>query len=328
MPLVFFVLLCLFGASALDADVVTIDFPVKSAPSKVSSLLSEAPRQVSTPDGMGYAEVSLPGVQDDRNLLISVVFIDNEERGLAVYWINGVTGQQTGISSDLSEGVSGINQRTLLMPWEATCLPGKLIIQGDQSKLLRLKLDWATSRKIYASTEQKPVAVMGDDRLLQSTEITGEKPLAPPDLWLGGTFEASLQETPESLSENVEFLATLNQQPEQCVLSAKLLGLPLSKSVEVWVNGVRVGQLQPIVPPLSDVGYLQDESGKTIYAGWRKGAIYIPTELFMTGDNSILFVSPGGDTFIRDATLQLKRLPESLVESGEELISHESITVP
>ncbi len=317
------VLLVVFSSAALADDVLTVDLPLSSPLASLPARLAATPRQVATPDGNGYAEFSLLPIQDERDLLVTVVFKEDGEKGPSLFWINEASAQQVGLSEDLADGVKGVNQRTILVPREASTQQGKLIVHGDQSKILRVRLDWVPLRQIFAAADQRPVAFLLSDRFLQDTELTGSKTLSPPDIWFGKILEASLQEEPESLAENVEFVVPLDQPVAQAIFTVKVLGLPLEGTAKIWVNGTQAGQLQPAIPSLSDPGYLKGESGRVLYAGWRSGALYIPASLLKTGDNSIVIAAPGGETFLRDAALQLRAEGEEQIPPPDEIVANE-----
>lgn len=307
-------------SSALAENTLTIDFPIKSEVSVPSSRISVPPKQVSTPDGRGYVEFDLQSLPDDEELLVTIVFKENGQEGLSLFWHDHASGRQVIIASDLSDGVTGPNQRTIQIPREVSSTRGKLIIQGNQAQIMRVRLDWVVLRKVYAATDQRPVSFIMSDRFLQSTELTGEKALSPPDMWVGQVFEASLQDGVEPLSENLEFATLIEESVRQALLTLKILGLPLDKAVEVWVNGTKAGQLQPAIPSLADPGYFADASGKAFYAGWRHSALFIPAGLLKAGENSIIIVSPQGDVFVRDASLQLRSAKPAASVSEAEIV--------
>jgi len=287
-------------------DMLVVDFPIRAPVGAVPERLEGPPRQVVAPDGTGYAEFSLLPIREDFDLLVTVIFREDQEKGPSLFWIGDTPSRQVNLSDDLAEGVRGYNQRSVMIPKEVSSMAGKLIVHGDQPKILRVRLDWAPARKVYATTDQRPVTFIMSDRLLQNTDLTGQRPLGLPDIWFGRILEASLQEEPESLSENLEFVVPIEQPVAQGLFSAKFLGLPLDQAVEVWINGTKIGNLQPFLPALSDPGYLSDESGNPVYAGWRTGALHMAPDLLKAGENSIVIVAPDGEVFLRDAVLQLR----------------------
>lgn len=300
------ILLLACGGLVQAEDTLVVDFPIQAPVGAVPERLEGPPRQVVAPDGNGYAEFSLLPIREDFDLLVTVIFREDQEKGPSLFWIGDTPSRQVSLSDDLAEGVRGYNQRSVMIPKEVSSMAGKLIAHGDQSKILRVRLDWAPARKVYATTDQRPVTVIMSDRFLQNTDLTGQRTLSPPDIWFGRILEASLQEEPESLAENLEFAIQIEQPVAQGLFSAKFLGLPLDQEVEVWINGTQAGNLQPLLPALSDPGYLNDESGNPVYAGWRTGSLHIAPDLLLAGENSIVIVTPGQEVFLRDAVLQLR----------------------
>lgn len=307
---IFGVSFCLLGWAGAE-DSVTLDLPIKAAPGSLPAQFGEVPRQVATPDGQGYTEISLLPDANNQDLLVTVVFDENGGGGPSLSWMSA-TGQ-TMLSSDLSEGVTGPNQRTVRVPGEVSSQPGRLIVFGDQGKIHRVRLDWAAQRQVLAAADQRPVSFIVSDRLVQNTELTGRRTLSPPDAWLGKVFEAFLQEDTVKLDEPVGFGLNLADEAGGAVLTVKILGLPLNESLEVWVNDHKAGQLLPPVPALTDAGYVTDRGGKAAYAGWRMGTLFLPGGLLRRGENAITLIPPGGEIYIRDAALQLRE-PEKLAE--------------
>ena len=106
------------------------------------------------------------------------------------------------------------------------------------------------------------------------------------------------------LSENIERVVPLKAAPGPTRLRAKFLGLPLGRSVRVWVNGRVVGRIQPSVPSLTDPGYVR--RGKRVtYAGWREGALALDADALQPGENTILFESPGKGAYLSGAALEI-----------------------
>ncbi len=321
-------ILLLWGVTGLSsgqgADILTVDFPISSLVEVSDDRLSAVPQQLINPDGSGYAQFPLLPLPEDRDLLVTVIFKeDGFSKGPALLWISTDKQTQATLSEDLAEGVQGTNQRTVQVSRDLLQNAGKLVLQGDQSKILRVRMDWVVLRSVYAATEQRPVSFILHDRFLQSTELTGEKTLSPPDIWVGKVLEASLQEGPESLAENLEFVVPLEEEVAQAIFTVKIMGLPLNDAVEIWINGTHAGYLQPAIPSLSDVGYIKDEAGKITYAGWRTAALHIPADLIKLGDNSIVVVAPPeSQTFLRDASLQLRPAQEPTFVPDDEIVTN------
>lgn len=290
--------------SLISAETVVLDFPL-SEESPASGQLTAPPRQLARFDGEGYAEVYLAPVPEGERLAVTVIFEDTPEESPALFWVDAVSSQRTTLTTDLSDGVSGLNQRTVLVPKEATTNEGRLVISGNQSRIKRLRLDWAAANEVLLASDQGALRLISGGRAFQEAELSGDRVLSPPDAWFGEVLEASLQEEPVELREGVEFVVPLPQEVDQALLRARFLGLPLRDSVEVWINGENAGAFHPVVPGLSDPGYLE-KNGTTEYSGWRDASILIPSGMLSEGENSIVFHSPDSTAYVRDASLQLK----------------------
>lgn len=286
------------------AESITLDLPIKT-PLKLPARLAEAPQQVTSPDGTGYTQFSMRPAAEGEQLFVTIIFKEDGKNGLAIFWM-GEGSQQTTLSENLADGVTGFNQRTLAIPAALASEAGKLVISGDQSKILRIRLDWVPASTVYVAADQSPVSFVAGDRLQAPTDLTGIPQAGLPDTWLGTVLDASLQEGVEEVQGSVGFAVPLDSKVSQVLFRVKLLGLPLDQSVSVWINGQPAGNLQPIVPPLSDAGYLADSQGEVTYAGWRNGALLLPASQLKSGENTIQIESKSTGVFIRDAALQLR----------------------
>lgn len=287
------------------AEALTVNFPIET-PTVLPERLSAPPRQVATPDGVGYAEFFLQPNTGDDELFVTVLFQEDGSTGPGLFWAGEGVGAQTTLSEDLGEKVTGYNRRTVRVPKALSVQAGRLILTGDQSKIRRVRLDWASPGQTYAAADQKPVSLLLADRFFSPADLEGGSALSPPDAWFGKVLEASLQEEPAALESNLEFVVTLGQKAGQALLATKFLGLPFDSAPVAWVNGTRVGPLQVTVPPLTDAGYLPEESGAVEYAGWRAATLLIPTSLLKEGENSILIETSADGVFLRETTLQLR----------------------
>lgn len=296
--------LALWPLARLSADeTVTLDFPLDSSKIR-SSQLTFPPRQLVRADGIGYTEIYLASAPGGESLLVTVVFEESLEDNPALFWADDAGAQKT-LSSNLSEGVIGLNQRSVLVPAEMVASAGRLVISGNQKGIRRVQLEWVSAKMTLISSEQPLPAYVNGDRILQAEEVTGEKLLAPPDAWIGNVLEASLQEEPVVLDEGTEMVMSLDQLPEQVMLRVRVLNLPLTDGLGIEINGSSAGNLYAEVPSLSDPGYILDEEG-TRYAGWRQGSLLIPVSMLQKGENSIVLKAPGTGVYVRDATLQFK----------------------
>jgi hypothetical protein len=303
--LVLAVSLCLLFPAARADDFVTIDFPVKGE-TLVAEGLSAPPRQVATPDGLGYAEVLLRPVRKTNHVFLTFIFEEDGGKGPAVFWSGDASGRQVTITSNLAEGVVGLNRRTIELPDEIAHEAGHLYVMGRQDRLLRLRIDWCDpSQSFVASDQERPELVMGGAVKLDR-DLTGQTPMTPPDAWFGRVLDAALQDGVADLSQNTELVVPLKGMAGEARLRAKFLGLPLGKSVRVWINGKPAGRIQPALPSLTDPGYLRHVGKHASYAGWREGAIYVEPGSLKEGDNSIVFESPGKGVYLSGAAMEIE----------------------
>ncbi len=268
-----------------------------------------APRQVTSPDGQGYAEFLLLPGREDEQLFVTVIFMEDGTEGPALFWTGDVSEEQVTISAGLAEGVSGLNRRTVRLPEQAVREAGRIYLSGDQRQILRVRLDWVAPTGVFVASDEQRPDLMAGGRVMFDQEMTGGEQLSPPDAWFGDVLDASLLEGVASLAGNVEFVVPLTGPGEQALLEAKFLGIAPGASVKVWVNGKLAGRLQPVVPALTDPGYIRLRSGRMAYAGWREGAILLEDGLLVEGDNSIVIETAKKRSFIRDAALQLRVAP-------------------
>lgn len=297
------------------AGTLTVDLPIRG-PLVYPEGLMAAPRQVTSPDGQGYAEFLLLPAARGEALFVTIIFEEDGTEGPAMFWIGDVSGEQVTLSTGLAEGVLGLNRRTVRLPTEVLGEAGRIYLSGDQRKILRVRLDWVAPTGVFVATdEQRPDLVAGG-RILFDQEMTGGEALAPPDSWFGDVLDAALLEGVASLDGNVEFAVPLTAPGEQALLRAKFLGLAPGASVKVWVNGELAGRLQPVVPSLTDAGYVRLRSGRVAYAGWREGSIVLADGLLREGENSIVIETAKKRSFIRDAALQLRVAPVAPAEAS------------
>ncbi len=298
-------LLCVLCTAARGDDFVAINFPV-SGQKFTAEGLSAPPRQVATPDGLGYAEVLLRPVRRSNRVFLTFVFEEDGGKGLAVFWSGDASGKQVTLTGNLAEGVVGMNRRTIELPDEITKEAGHLYIMGRQDRLLRLRIDWCEpSQSFVAADQERPELVMGGAVKLDR-DLTGQTPMTPPDAWFGPVLDASLQDGVVDLSQNTELVVPLKGVAGEARLRAKFLGLPLGKSVRVWINGKSAGRIQPALPSLTDPGYVHRAGKRASYAGWREGAILVESGALKDGDNSIVFESPGKGVYLSGAAMEIQ----------------------
>jgi hypothetical protein len=130
--------------------------------------------------------------------------------------------------------------------------------------------------------------------------------MTPPDAWFGRVLDASLQDGVADISQNTELVVPLKGAVGEARLRAKFLGLPLGKSVRVWINGKPAGRIQPALPSLTDPGYMRRGGKRANYAGWREGAIFVEPGSLKEGENSIVFESPGKGVYLSGAAMEIQ----------------------
>lgn len=305
------------AALALRADeFATIDFPISGRKITASGLPSP-PRQVAKPDGFGYAEVLLRPVRRDSRVFLTFIFREEAGvRGPAVFWNGDASGERVTISENLGEGVVGLNRRTILLPPAVSNEPGRLYIIGRQDLLLRLRIDWCDPKAtLVAADQEQPALFLGGTTLLDR-DVTGQAAMTPPDVWFGRVLDASLQDGVAELSENTELVVPLKGLAGTARLRARLLGLPLGKGVRVWVNGKLAGRLTPVVPSLTDPGYIRRDK-RTAYAGWREGSLLLEAGRLKDGENSIIFEAPGGSVYLSGAALEIESADDGNLPPAE-----------
>lgn len=292
---------------------MTIDFPV-TGETLTAEGLSAPPRQVAAPDGLGYAEVWLRPVRKTNHIFLTFIFKEDGGKGPAVFWSGDVSGKQVTLTENLAEGVVGLNRRTIELPDEIAHEAGHLYIMGRQDLLLRLRIDWCDPLQSFVAADQeRPELVMGGAMKLDR-DLTGQAQMTPPDAWFGRVLDASLQDGVADISQNTELVVPLKGVVGEARLRAKFLGLPLGKSVRVWINGKLAGRLQPALPSLTDPGYVRHGGKRANYAGWREGAIFVESGMLKDGGNSILFESPGKGVYLSGAALEIQA---SAVETAD-----------
>ncbi|MDD5200370.1 MAG: hypothetical protein PHC88_11280 [Terrimicrobiaceae bacterium] len=309
------VALCLGGAVARADEFVTVDFPMQGR-KIVAPGLSATPRQVVTPDGVGYTEVLLRPVRKDYRVFLTFVFNEDGGKGPAVFWSGDATGSQVTISENIAEGVVGLNRRTVALPAEVANEAGHLYIMGRLDRLLRLRIDWCEPSTVLVAADQERPSFISGGAVWLDRETTGQPAMTPPDVWFGPVLDAALQDGVADLSENIELVVPVNGATGRTRLRAKFLGLPLGKSVRVWVNGRLAGRMQPTLPGLTDPGYVR-RGRRTTYAGWREGALFLEAGALKDGKNSILFESPGKSVYLSGAAMEIEAAAADASSEGK-----------
>jgi len=301
--------LCLAGSTVFAQEFVTINFPFKGE-ELFARGLAAPPRQVTTPDGVGYAELWLRPLHKSTRVFVTVVFEEDAAGGPALFWTGDSTGRQVTIAENLGEGVRGLNRRTIQLPDEIAGQAGRIFIMGRQDRVLRVRIDWTEPSTAFVASDQEPPSLIQGGAIKLDRELTGQQQMTPPDAWFGPVLDAALQDGVVELSDNTEMVVPLKGSVSEARLRAKFLGLPLGRSVRVWINGKFAGRMQPDLPSLTDPGYLRRNGKRTAYAGWREGALFIEPGTLRDGENSIVFESPGKGIYISGAAMEVESVPD------------------
>ncbi len=306
----------LLVAGVQAQESVTFDFPLKGETPAVMGL-SAPPRQVATPDGLGYVELPMRPARKGNEVFLTIVFDEADGKGPAVFWSGDSSGNQVTIAADLAEGVSGLNRRTIELPQEVVAEAGRIYVMGRQDRLLRLRIDWCEPMASFVAADQETPRFVQGGAVKLGRELTGEQAMTPPDVWFGRVLDAALQDGVVELGEDTELVAPLAGAVSEARLRAKFLGLPLGKSVRVWINGKLAGRMQPALPSLTDPGYVRRGGKRAVYAGWREGAVFIEPSLLRSGENSIVFESPGRGVYLSGAALEMQAVVSDMPEEAE-----------
>jgi hypothetical protein len=300
-------LLAMAPLAAVAQNHFTWDLPRDGQPVALPPWLATSPAP--NPEFPNNIELYFLPTGKSLDLFITVVFEEIPGTPLRVTWTGAVSDRKSLIIRDLSEGITGLNQRVVRIPRRLTRTAGRLTFDSSDRPLpiRRIRADWVEATAIYAAAEGA-ASVFQDagGRLYSALELTGERLLSPPDAWVGKALEASLHERPESLDGNLELVIPLDAVPEAVRLRAEFAGIPLNDPPAIWINGAYMGRVPVNAPDLNDTGYLRGADGSPEYAGWRSASIFIPTRLLKAGDNTVLIQPPRTGTWIRNTTLQFR----------------------
>ncbi len=305
-------LFCLCGvARGSDASIFTADLPF-DATLKLPVWMHGPP--VSAPgDGprLAFRLSPPPG----RDLLLNVVFDEAKGGGLRVEWLRDGQSTPEIVADNLGEGLGVPNQRHLLISAARLGGNGTLLLQGGMNlNVKRVKFEWVSERTMLASaTRYVPVVVTASRLTLAEADVDGGPRPMLQDEWRDRIVRAALTENAELISPSIELVAALEQAPTAARLEASIAGAYLDQEVWVVVNEHEIGPLAIEVPTLEDPGHLQDEPGQeTVFAGWRRASVWVPSALLLPGENSLLLElrSPvnadyRNRAYVREAVLEL-----------------------
>ena len=302
------------AAHAADDAVFTADLPFDAA-QPLPSWMHGPP--VSAP-GQGARVAFRLSPPTGKDLLVHFVFDETEAGGLRVEWLRDGSSTPELLAENLGESLGVPNQRPLLISASRMGGNGSLLLQGGANlNVNRVKFEWVSERTMLASaTRYVPVVVTASRLTLAEADVDGGPRPALQDEWRDRVVRAALTEGAELLTSSLELLAELEQAPIQARLEASFAGVYLDQEVWLVVNGQEIGPLNVDVPTLEDPGHLGVAGRETIFAGWRKASVHIPSEMMLPGENSLLLElrSPLNSeyrnrTFVRDAVLELSYPP-------------------
>lgn len=250
-----------------------------------------------------------------RDLLLHLVFDEAENSGLRVEWQrDGETSSEV-VAENLGESLGVANKRPLLLSAARLGGTGMLILQstGLKQNVKRVRFEWVAERTMLAAaTRYVPVVVSASRLALAEVDVDVKKRPPLVDEWTDRVIRAVMADGPEPVAPSVQVSVPLEKTPKLARVEASVAGAYLDQEVWVVVNNQEVGPLSIEVPTLYDPGYLVEPLRPQIFAGWRRGAVYVPAEVLLPGENMILFElrSPANSeyrnrVFVREAVLEL-----------------------
>jgi hypothetical protein len=286
------------------ADTFVFD-PTTSSRVEIPAWMSDRPVAVAK----DRAELSFPVTPgaEDNDLALTVVF--NEESGsyLSVFW-QPENGDRELLCDNLIENIGLPNQRTLLINRPTMGGPGKIILQSSTQFLnvIRVRIDWVRPGVVrLVDSVPNGALVMNGGKMFAPEEVDGSRLTAIADSWEGKILTTSITDSAERIENGVAFPVTVPAHLKRARMEVMVNGLPLSGSLQVWLNGKAVGTLSFEVPDLTDPGY--GEQNNDQFVGWRKGVLFLPPTRLVVGDNQFQFEGPAGTPIaIRDFLLQVQ----------------------
>ncbi len=233
-------LACAFVSTAWADGSLTIDFPIRKKDIAAEGI-SAPPRQVSSPSGDGYAEVLLRPVRKGDRIFLTFVFEEKDGKGPSVFWSGDVSGKQVTLAENLAEGRGGAEPPHIRAARRGRERGWPLYIMGRQDRLLRLRIDWLQASQTFVATDQERPALIPGGTPHLDRDLTGQAKMTPPDAWFGPVLDAALQDGVADFVGEYRARRAAEGRARPARLRAKFLGLPLGRSVRVWVNGRIVG---------------------------------------------------------------------------------------
>ena len=272
-------------------------------------------------EGSASVEIPLPTLTSEplvTRYALTVVFEDGGDGGPSVEW-RRKDGTLATISEGLGEALDdrtlGLNAQTVLLPQDLTTGGGSVIVTyfGRFKELSSVTLRPARESLIaLIGTRTDPALIDQSLRVMVSEELDGRRsaPLTG-DVRNGAVVEAELAADIEELEGEIEFIVPVSGKIDGVFLKSDLLGLDLESTVDVLLNESRAGvvNMQPFA--LDDPSVTTD-GGRLVAAGWRGGSLFLPSRLWMAGENRLVLKlkrsseDPGKPVFLRNTSLHLR----------------------
>ena len=265
---------------------------------------------------------------------VTVVFNDNGDGGPSLNWKKD--GELSAISYAMGEvgNAVGLNSRTVLLPQALTKDGGSLQIscEGSFDSLLSLAVRPARQDQTAVLGARRTAALIDDSfQVLDDREVSGSQrvPMAG-DVRAGTIVEAELSSAVEPLQSAIEFVTPVEGNVEGATIHLEALGLDLEAELQVSINSKSIGQISFPTFALDDPSLVTDWNGRLIFAGWRKGALFIPARHFTQGENSLSISlkrsegETGRDIFLRNTSLHLRFTPPAFTPLPEQKIENRS----
>jgi hypothetical protein len=232
-------------------------------------------------------DVARPSESLSGDVLLTVVFDDGSGGFLRVIRQDGDAAET--IAENLYEGTGLPDQRTLLLRNVGAQGATKIVFQasGAAQPLRRLVWEWPRPQAVAILGEAP--ALVRERSTLTAGEVSGQPLPAPRPMIDIDYTSMPLLNQPARVQGDASFAVALGNPPAHARLAAKILGLPLDRQLDCWVNGRRIGTLAAILPTLQDPAYLLPTGQDAALASWRRASLYLPASAWQPGENRIEF---------------------------------------
>lgn len=309
-----------FQSSALfAANSVVFDFPLQEQ--KVTIPWVSAPPVEWEEVGGRRIELPLKALQKKTRFVLTVVFEERPGTAIRVWWEPNTPANQVPIVANLAEGITGWNQKTLILPSELTDRGGVLVFEtAGAERVIQRVIAAVVEKGVLFTTENRAsdALISLEGGVYRESDLGVTPQQVPPDAWFGNMIEAYLQESSESMRRGVEFGVEIRPAAPLAVLRFEVNGR--GPAPEIWVNGKKLSGVSLEVPEFRSLGYVQPSAGSDfVYAGWRKGWVLLPKGILNLGENFFLFSSGEREDFLRHTRLEMRYeaspLPKASVEN-------------